>query len=85
MPISISRDALVAHLAGEAVLLHAGTKEYFKLNETGQVIWQELEKGSDIDDIVVRLSSEYDVASDDARTAVNEIVDQLHAAGLIER
>jgi len=78
-----SPDVLVAHLAGEAVLLHAGTREYFRLNETGQVVWQMLEQGRDEDAIVAALIAAYEVTDVAARAEVQRIVRELRAAGLL--
>lgn len=78
-----SPDALVAHLQGEAVLLHAGTKDYFRLNETGQVVWRVLEQGGDEDAVVAALLETYEVDAEDARAEVNRIIRELLDAGLL--
>lgn len=84
MKLRASPDALVAHLEGEAVLLHAGTKEYFRLNETGQVVWRLIEAGADVDAIVARLLAEFSVDAATARTEAGQLLEQLVAAGLVE-
>ena len=33
-------DVLVAHLQGEAVILHMDTKRYYRLNDTAACIWK---------------------------------------------
>lgn len=83
MRYTVSKDALVAHLAGEAVVLHAGTKDYFKLNETGQVVWRMLEQNADIEAILDHLSDVYDVTAADARPEVVAIIGELVEAGLL--
>lgn len=83
MSLKPSSDALVAHLQGEAVLLHAGTKDYFRLNETGQVVWRMIEQGSDEDAIVAALLEAYDVDAEEARAEVQRIVRELIDAGLL--
>lgn len=83
MTPAVSPDALVAHLDNEVVLLHAGTKEYFRLNETGQAIWKLLEKGTDVDGMVASMIETYDVAPDIARSEVDRLLGELEAAGLL--
>ena len=39
-----SPDVLVAHLAGEAVLLNLADKSYYRLNETAAAIWASLKR-----------------------------------------
>lgn len=79
----VSPDALVAHLDNEVVLLHAGTKEYFRLNETGQAVWRLLEQGLDTDVIVTRIVADYDVAPDTARNEIDRLLADLGKADLL--
>ena len=81
--LTVSEDALVAHLDGEAVLLHAGSKDYYRLNETGQVIWRVLEQGGDEDAVVAALTAAFEVDADEARRESNRIIAELLAAGLL--
>ena len=81
--LTVSEDALVAHLDGEAVLLHAGSKDYYRLNETGQVIWRVLEQGGDEDIVVAALTGAFEVDAEEARTEARRIIAELFAAGLL--
>lgn len=81
----IPEDVLTAHLAGEAVLLHLGTKRYYRLNETGATIWRELEASSGRDRIVSALCERFDVPREDADAAVAALLATLEAQGLLER
>lgn len=38
--------------AGEVVLLHLGSKQYFSLNATGGLVWKELKRGQALTSIV---------------------------------
>ncbi|HEX7049911.1 MAG TPA: PqqD family protein [Longimicrobiales bacterium] len=81
----IPDDVLVAHLDGEAVLLHMDSKRYFRLNETGQRIWQHLEHGLDRDAIVSALVEEYDVDPATAAAALDGLIEELERHALVER
>jgi hypothetical protein len=83
MKPTVSPDALVAHLDNEVVLLHAGTKEYFRLNETGQAVWRLLEQGLDVDAIVERIVAEFDVAPDTAAAEIDRLLGELAQADLL--
>jgi hypothetical protein len=75
--IQPSPDALTAHLEGEAVLLHIGTKQYFRLNRTGAHIWKELEAGATAERITQSLVDTFDVPRAEAEEAVNALLSEL--------
>ena len=79
----VSPDALVAHLDNEVVLLHAGTKEYFRLNETGQAVWRLLEQGLEVAAIVDRIVTDYDVTADVASAEIDRLLGELAQADLL--
>ena len=81
--IKPSSDALTAHLEGEAVLLHIGTKQYFRLNRTGAHIWKALESGMAPDAIAASLVAAFEVSDDDAREAVRSLLAELVAGKLV--
>jgi hypothetical protein len=80
---SVSPDVLTAHLEGEVVLLHLGSKQYFRLNETGAAIWKALERGVAEADIVVELTREFDVDADTAAVELRRTLSELTARGLL--
>jgi hypothetical protein len=84
MKIVVAADALVAHMDGEVVVLHAGTKDYHHLNETGQHIWRGIEQGSGVDTIVDGLLAAYEIDREQARAAVLRLIDELASAGIVE-
>lgn len=78
-----STTVLTAHLDGEAVLLEMDRKRYFRLNETGQVIWRVFEAGETGDAAVTALLEEFEVDAATARAEVERFVADLAAEGLI--
>jgi hypothetical protein len=68
---AIPDGVLTAQLSGEAVLLHLGSKRYFRLNQTGAAIWRGLESGLDVAAITDSLVRQFAV---DRETAGAEVV-----------
>ena len=78
-----SPDALVAHLEGEAVLLHMGTKHYFRLNGTGAHVWKGLESGASDAAIAASLVETFEVSLPDATTAMTALLAELLESNLV--
>jgi hypothetical protein len=83
-PARIPEDVLTAHLSGEAVLLHLGTKRYYRLNESGAAIWRELEAKAGRERIVSALCERFEVSKPDAEASVDALLEALAAQGLLE-
>ena len=83
MSTLLSPDAVAAHLDAESVVLHVGTKEYFRLNATGQSIWKLLEQGASADAVSASLAEEYTISPAEARTEVLRLTSELRDAGLL--
>jgi len=79
----VSTEVMTAHLEGEAVLLHLGTKAYFKLNDTAAEIWKGLEAGESDDALVTRLTAAFEVDAPTARAETARVVGELTAKGLL--
>ena len=72
-----SPEVLASHLEGEAVLLHMGTKRYFRLNRTGAHIWKALEGGADAEAIAESLVSAFEVELAEAQASVATLLNEL--------
>lgn len=79
----VSTEVMTAHLEGEAVLLHLGTKAYFKLNDTAAEIWKGLEAGESNDALVARLTAAFEVDVPTARAETERVVGELTTKGLL--
>ncbi len=66
-----------------AVLLDLDTKYYYNLNETGLRIWQIMEESQDLTEIADKLSNEYEVDIEKAKSSVLKLVEDLENGGLI--
>lgn len=71
--------------AGEAILVDLNTTKYYQLNETGALIWRELEKGSSIDEIVSEIQTVYDVSREHALASVKKLLLNLESNKLVKR
>ena len=80
---SIPEEVLTAHLSGEAVLLHVGSKRYFQLNATAACIWRGLEQGAAREQIVDELCARFDVTRPEADEAFARQVAELRDRALI--
>ena len=61
-----------------------GKNVLIRLNETGKVIFQGIADGSEEDEIVQRLTDEYEVSEATARNAVRKVAKQLLEGGLLK-
>ncbi len=83
--ITYRKNPLVActELDDGAVLLDLDTKYYYNLNETGLRIWQIMEESQDFTEIADKLSNEYEVDIEKAKSSVLKLVEDLEKDGLI--
>ena len=80
-----SGEVIASHLDEETVLLHLGSKKYYRLNATAAVIWRSLEKQPSSEHALSkRLRAEFEVASEEAESAVHTHIEELSARRLIE-
>lgn len=77
-------QVMCAHLNGETVLLQMDQARYFRLNETGQVIWEGLEAGLSPAEVSWRLADLFEVDLEEARAALDTFLKQLMSQRLIE-
>ena len=67
----------------EGILVDLNTKQYYRLNETGSLVWRGLEKGNSVDEIVSHMQNIYEVTSDHARASVEKLLRSLESNKLI--
>ena len=84
-PFSVPEHVLARKLDDEMVLLNLDSGEYFGLNDTGTRVWELLADGRTRDEVVDRLTEEFEVAADVASTHVTTLCEELLQAGLLAR
>ena len=68
---------------GEGILVDLNTKKYYQLNETAMMVWKGLEQGKTTTEIAVDITSNYEVALDQATLSVERIVDNFQTYKLL--
>lgn len=71
-------------LDGETICLNLEAGQYVGMKEVAQTIWERLADPSGLDDLVQRVTAEYDVDRDTAATDVRSFLADLMEAGLVE-
>lgn len=82
--VTVPDNVLFRNLEGEAVLLHLGSEEYFGLDNVGTDMWQEMTKSATIEEAYEALLVAYDVDATQLRTDMDEFIQDLISAGLID-
>lgn len=68
----------------EGIVLNTDTKNYYRLNRTGQVIWQQVAAGKSADEIADRLVTDFEVNRVEALADVKELLAQMKREQLVE-
>ena len=68
---------------GEGVLIDLQGKQYFQLNETGWLIWQQLVAGQAPAQIIAALTEEYEVSEAQAQASVQRLLADLRQRELL--
>ena len=85
----IKEGFMLREAAGETVVVPFGEEALnfqgiISLNETGALLWKELEQGCEKKDLVQALLDEYEVDAETAEKDVNEFLKRADDAGLID-
>ena len=81
---------MLREIAGSWVVVPIGERvvEFnglMTLSETGAMLWNRLEKGTDVEGLVAMLLDEYDVDKGTARADVEEFISVVGEKGLFEQ
>ena len=79
MPEIVRRDGdwLAARVGADVVMMSAAEGAYLRLNGVGGRVWELIEEPRSRDDLYAALIVEYDVAPNDCRQAVDELLAKL--------
>lgn len=69
----------------EGILVDLNTKQYYRLNETGSLIWRGLDRGFTVAEIVTEIQNAYEVSSDHARASIEKLLATLETNRLVKR
>ncbi|MBS1819444.1 MAG: PqqD family protein [Acidobacteria bacterium] len=76
-------DVIARRLGESAVLIRMRTSRIYQLNVTGARIWELLQQHASRDAVLDELLAEFEVSREDAATAVDHLIADLRAEGLL--
>jgi hypothetical protein len=79
----LSPDIVFRDLDGEAVILDLATGTYFGLNEVGTRVWQLLDEGRDLSQVVETVALEYHADRATIARDVTRLIEDLQARRLV--
>ena len=87
--MKINENFVLREVAGSWVVIPIGEKSVdfngmMNLNESGVLLWRELEKGAEKEDLISVLTAEYDVSAEEAGEDIDAFVEILKKAGCLE-
>ena len=82
--IIISEEALSQEVNGETVILDLNSESYFGLDSVGTRIWALLKEDKSVGQVLDALLEEYEVDRGTLEADLEELLDNLLAAGLIQ-
>ena len=80
---------MLREAAGETVVVPFGEEALnfqgiISLNETGAFLWKQLEQSCEVDTLVKALLNEYEIDEDTANNDVNDFVEKVRKAGVLD-
>lgn len=78
-----SSNILQSDVEAGVALLDAESNTYFLLNNSGAVIWAELQDARSLDEICEAVAKEFDVSSDDCKRDIEQMLDSMVLKGLV--
>ena len=85
--MKLKEGFILRTVAGETIVLPSGDEldlnMMITLNDTGKFLWQQLENGAEVDELVAALLAEYDVGEATAKAGVERFVAKLNENGFL--
>lgn len=87
--MKIKKGFTVRNIAGSDIVVPVGNAEkifngMITLNESGAFFWNALLKDTTVEEVVKKVTSEYDVDEERAKADVEKFIEQLRENNLIE-
>ena len=74
-------------ISGQTVVLPTGgdldLSMMIKLNDTGRFIWERLEKGTEVEELVADMLKEYNVSEEKAKEYVEQFIQKVKENGFL--
>jgi hypothetical protein len=82
--VTVSPDVLFQEVEdGEAILLNLQNESYFGLDRVATRMWQLLQRDGEMERVIARMLSEYDVDETRLRSDLARLIARLEEAGLV--
>ena len=82
-PYTLNPDVEFRRLGDRMVLVHLETNQVYELNSTGARVWELLEAGAQEDEILKRLTAEFEGEPEQLRQDVDDLIRDLKSEGLV--
>ena len=87
--MKIKNGFVIREIAGECVVIALGeaSKSFngmIKLNESARILWKQLEKGCEKEDMIAAVTEAYDVDRKTVEADVDRFLDTLKGANILE-
>jgi hypothetical protein len=79
------RDEEVASkvIDGEAIIINLANGVYYSMDKVGALIWDLLQAGCTLEEMILAVTDQYDVSREDAESNVRELVQELIRENLV--
>ena len=84
-PWECDRRLPFQEIEGRVVVVVPARRELHELDDVGTLIWRELGKGRDVDDLVEAVCGEFEVEPDRAEKDILGFLEALERKGLVTR
>ena len=86
--MKIKQGFIMRDIAGETIVVPSGDElnlnMMITLNHTGKLLWEKLDSGSTMDELVQAMLAEYDVDEQTARLGAESFVEKLREKEILE-
>ncbi|WP_378948939.1 PqqD family protein [Paracoccus sp. R86501] len=84
MTYLVSPDCVSCAVEDGVAILDLKSNTYFSLDEVGTSIWDRMVNPASLDDLTNAVASEYDVAPEECRGDIKDLLDDMLKNGLIQ-
>ncbi len=83
LKVKQSSEQVHCDIQGEKAILHTETGIYYTLNEVGSFIWDLIQEEKTLEDLIDKITSEFDVEKETAAQDLKELIADLEKEGLV--
>jgi len=79
----VGPDVVGRRLDDRFVVVNLRTNRIYELNRTASALWELLEEGTDVSQLEAKMRERFDVAPDELRREVDQVMRRMTDAGLV--